>query len=170
MKQETLLIVFLALSASLLSMLVYTAPTVRAESGSVHGMVLWIDQYGNAHPMSWAQVTADDGSNRPIIAYTTDGTYMMWLQAGTYNITASSSPGFFPASAAGVVVSPGSSASIDFTLVPTGKPIPELPPWAQPLILLCAMMITVLAVRRYRVRPRVDLTQSTEVVCSVVRG
>jgi len=154
LKHKTALIVLLALSAGVLSAVVSMTPTVQAQSGSVHGMVYWIDMYGDAHPMAWAQVTASDGVNSPVIAYTTDGSYTMWLPEGTYDITASSEPGFFPETITGFVVSPGSATGLDFILKPTGKPIPELPPWAQPLILLCAMMITVLAVRRYRVRPR----------------
>ena len=108
--------------------------------------------------MAWAQVTADDGNSPPIVAYTTDGSYLMWLPTGTYNITALSEPGFFPDSVANVVVSPGSSTSIDFTLEPTGEPIPELPPWAQPLILLCVISITAITVRRYRKRTQSDHT------------
>lgn len=116
------------------------------------GMVLWTDQYGNARPMAWAQVTADDGVSPPVIAYTTNGTYMMWLPAATYDITASSEPGFFPETKTGIVVSPGSSTGIDFTLKPTGQPIPELPPWSQPLIVVCAVAVTIAALRRHKTR------------------
>jgi hypothetical protein len=108
-------------------------------------------------PMAWAQVTADDG-NSQLTVPTTDGSYLMWLPTGTYNITALSEPGFLPDSVANVVVSPGSSTSIDFTLEPTGEPIPELPPWAQPLILLCVISITAITVRRYRKRTQSDHT------------
>ena len=119
------------------------------------GAVYWIDQYGDARPMAWAQVTADDGASPSLVAYTTtDGSYMMWLPQGTYNITASSGPGFYPESAPSVVVSPGSSTSIDFTLKPTGRPIPELLPWAQPIIVLATLMITAVAVRRHKTRTR----------------
>lgn len=152
LKYKTALILVLVLLAGVLSALVWATPAARASGGSVKGMVLWIDQYGNARAMAWAQVTAEGGASEPIVAYTTDGTYMMWLPAGTYDITASSSPGFYPETQSGVVVSPGSSASIDFTLKPTGQPIPELPPWSQPLVVLCTLMITAIAVRRRRIR------------------
>ncbi len=152
LKYKRALILVLVLLAGVLSALVWATPAARASGGSVKGMVLWIDQYGNARPMAWAQVTAEGGASEPIVAYTTDGTYMMWLPAGTYDITASSSPGFYPDTQSGVVVSPGSSASIDFTLKPTGQPIPELPPWSQPLVVLCTLMITAIAVRRRRIR------------------
>ena len=158
MKRKTLLLTLLVLSAGVLSVLISTTHVVGAVAGSVQGGVYWIDQYGNMRPMAWAQVTADDGNSPPIVAYTTDGSYLMWLPTGTYNITALSEPGFFPDSVANVVVSPGSSTSIDFTLEPTGEPIPELPPWAQPLILLCVISITAITVRRYRKRTQSDHT------------
>jgi hypothetical protein len=113
--------------------------------------VYWIDQHGNLHPMAWAQVTADDGVSPPIVAYTTDGSYAMWLPPGAYNVTASSGPAFYPKSAS-VVVSPGSSTSINFILEPTGKPIPELPLWAQPIIVVVTLMITAVGLRRHGTR------------------
>jgi hypothetical protein len=154
LKRKTLLLALLALSAGVLSVLVSTTPVVRAEGGYVEGAVYWIDQYGNMRPMEWAQVTADDGSSLHIVAYTTNGSYEMWLPTGTYEITASSDPGFYPKSASSIVVSPGSSTSIDFTLEPTGRPIPELTSWTQPIIVLAALMITAVAVRRHKTRTR----------------
>jgi len=154
LKYRTPLMVLLALLAGVLSVALSMTPMVQAGGGSVGGVVLWIDQYGNAHNMAWAQVTADDGVSAPVVTYTTDGTYMMWLPAGTYDITAASDPGFFPDTATGVVVSPGSSTSIDFTLEPTGQPIPEVPPWSQALVAVCAVTVTIVAARRHRTRTR----------------
>ena len=136
------------LSAGLFSLLVPTTHLVQA-AGNVYGQVYWTDQYGNLRPMAWATVTADDGASTVTVAYTTDGAYQMWLAPGTYNITASSDPGFYPESAS-VFVSQGSSTSQDFTLEPTGKPIPELTPWMQPVIVLAALLITAVAVRRLK--------------------
>jgi hypothetical protein len=117
--------------------------------------VYWYDQYGNLRPMDWAEVTAYDGSSMYQSSTASDGSYVMWLPAGTYNITASSgNPAFYPESAPSVVVSSGSSVPIDFTLKPTGKPIPELLPWAEPIIILATLMITAVAVRRQRTRTR----------------
>lgn len=154
MKRKTFLLVLLALSAGLLSVLVSTTHVAQAAAGSVHGGVYWIDQYGNMNPMPWATVTANDGVSPAIVAHTTDGSYEMWLPPGTYDITASSDPGFYPDSAPNIVVSPGSSTGIDFTLEPTGKPIPELPPWTQPIIILGTLMTTALVVRRHKTRAR----------------
>lgn len=135
-------------------MLVSTPHVVRAVGGSVSGGVSWVDQYGNVRPMSYAQVTADDGVSPPTIAYTTEGSYVLWLPPGTYTLTASSDPGFYPESAPNIAVTPGSSTSIDFTLKPTGKPVPELPAWTQPIIVLGTLMTTALVVRRYKSRVR----------------
>ncbi len=154
LKHKIMLILLLAVSAGILSVMTSGIPTGHAAGGSVYGVVLWTDQYGNVRPMAWAQVTADDGAQPPVTAYTTNGSYGMWLPEGMYDITASSSPGFYPATVSGVVVSSGSSTALDFTLQPTGEPIPELPPWAQPLILLCAIVITAVTVRRHKNRSR----------------
>ena len=133
---------------------VLNTPAVHAMNGSVYGGVYWVDQYGNMRLMSWAQVTAENGESRTT-ASTTNGSYVLFLTPGTYTITAESgNPAFFPDSADNIAVSPGSSTSLDFTLQPTGKPVPELPPWAQPLILLSAIVVTVVCVRRYRPRPQ----------------
>jgi hypothetical protein len=157
LKRTTLMLAILALSAGLLSVLACTTPVVaQAGGGSVGGIVYWIDQYGDAHPMSWAQITASGAGSYS--TSTTDGSYWLWLPAGTYTITASgpvgpAGPVFFPQSAS-VVVSDGSSTSYDFYLKPTGNPIPEFPPWTEPIIILGALMITVVAVRRQKSRIR----------------
>jgi len=155
LKNRTVLIVLLAFSVGTLYAVASATPMVQAQGGVVYGVVYWTDMYGDMRPMAWGvQVTADDGANPTVLAYTTNGTYAMWLPEGTYEVTASAPPGFFPQTYSNIIVSPGSSTPLDFTLEATGEPVPELPPWAQPLILLSAMMVVVLAVRRYRIRPR----------------
>jgi hypothetical protein len=158
LKCKTLLLAFLALSGGLLFALVSTTPVARAEGGSVDGMVYYYDQWNDMHPMAWAQVTAYGAGSPPIIAYTTDGSYSMWLPAGTYTITASgpsgpSGPVFFPDSH-DVVVSDGGSTSVDFYLKPTGNPIPEFPQWTELIIIFGALMITAVAVRGQKNRIR----------------
>jgi hypothetical protein len=153
------LLALLALSAGVLNLFVSTTPVVRAVDGSVSGGVSWVDQYGNMRPMSGAMVTADDGVSPPIVTYTTEGSYVLWLPPGTYTLTVSSDPGFYPESAPNIVVTPGSATSIDFTLKPTGKPVPELPSWTQPIIVLAALMTTAVVVRRHKSRVRNDQTQ-----------
>ena len=74
---------FLALLAMLAGLLsgAYSRAPVHATNGSVHGEVYWVDQYNDMHPMAWAKVSADDGVSS-ITAYTTDGSYSMWLLPG----------------------------------------------------------------------------------------
>jgi hypothetical protein len=138
------------LVAGVLATLAWGSPTAQAlAGGSVGGVVYWIDQYGNARLMPWAQITASDGVSQ-VTTYTTDGSYAMWLLPGTYDITASSSPGFAPDVKSGIVVSQGSSVSLDFQLNQTGVPIAEIPAWSQPLVVLFTLAITAVAVRRYK--------------------
>jgi len=155
LKYKPLLLTILVLSAGLLFVLVTTTPVARAQGGNVDGMVYYYDQYGDAHPMSWAQITASGGGSQ-ISTSTTDGSYSMWLPAGTYTVTVSgptgpAGPVFFPQSA-NVVVSDGGSTSVDFYLKPTGNPVPEFPSWTEPIIVLAALMITVVAVRKQKSR------------------
>jgi hypothetical protein len=156
LKYRTLLLAILALSAGLLFVLVSTTPVARAQGGNVDGMVYYYDQYGDAHPMSWAQITASGAGSYS--TSTTNGSYSLWLPAGTYTITASgpigpAGPVFFSQSF-NVVVSDGGSTSVDFYLKPTGNPVPEFPLWMGPIIILGTLMITVVALRRQNSRTR----------------
>jgi hypothetical protein len=149
LKTKTMIVLVLAVLGGLLSGVVLTTPDAYAMNGSVHGGVYWADQYGNLHLMSWAQITADNGESVTTTS-TTDGSYALYLAPGTYTITAESGPAFLPESVNNILISSGSSTSLDFTLQPSGKPVPEVPAWAQPLILLSAIVVTVVALRRYR--------------------
>ena len=132
----------------------WSTPTARPlDGGSVGGVVYWIDQYGNARLMPWAQITASDGASQ-VTTYTTDGSYAMWLLPGIYDITASSPPGFYSDTKSGIVVSQGSSIGLDFELQQTGQPIPELPSWSQPLVVMSTLTITAIAARRYKTRAK----------------
>jgi hypothetical protein len=142
------------LVVGVLAALFWATPAVQSlDGGSIGGVVYWIDQYGNARLMPWAQITADDGVTQ-ITTYTTDGSYAMWVPVGTYDITASSPPGFYSDTRSGIVVSQGGSVSLDFELNQTGQPIPELPTWSQPLVVISTLAITAVAVRRYKTRTK----------------
>jgi len=120
----------------------------------IHGTVYWYDQYGNLHPLPWAQVIAEgDGGEPAMVVSTTDGTYMMWVAPGTYNVTASSEPGYLPESHM-VTVSDGGSEAVNFQLEPSGKPIPEYPVSVQPVMLAVAALAAAIMIRRrHRARP-----------------
>jgi hypothetical protein len=114
---------------------------------TIQGTVYWYDQYGNLRPMSWAQVTAVGEDGTPTVASTTEGNYVMWVAPGTYNVTASSDPGFIP-DAHEVAVSPGGVATVDFYLKPSGNPVPEYPSPLQPVMLVVAALVAVVMIRR----------------------
>lgn len=97
-----------------------TSATSTGPMSIIYGGVYWTDQYGNLRPMLSAQVTANDGVHPSFINYTTDGAYTLQLTPGTYDVTASSA-GFYSETHTHVVVTLGSSISLDFTLQPTGS-------------------------------------------------
>jgi hypothetical protein len=124
----------------------------HASMSMIRGTVYWYDQYGNLHPLAWAQVIAE-GDGGDVVVSTTDGTYMMWVAPGTYNVTASSGPGYVPESQM-VTVSDGGSAAVDFQLEPSGKPIPEYPVPLQPIMLAVAALAAAIMIRRrHRAHP-----------------
>jgi len=114
----------------------------------IRGTVYWYDMYGNLRPLPWAQVVAEGSSGEPATASTTtDGTYMMWVTPGAYNLTVSVDPAYTPESKT-VTVTEGGIATADFQLQPSGKPIPEYPSMAQPVMLLIAALATAVLIRR----------------------
>jgi hypothetical protein len=129
----------------------------HASMSMIRGTVYWYDMYGNLRPLPWAQVVAEGNSGEPAtVSTTTDGTYMMWVAPGSYNLTVSVDPAYTPASKT-VTVSAGGIAEADFELQPSGKPIPEYPSFAQPVMLLiAALAATVLIRRRNHVRSQAD--------------
>lgn len=124
----------------------------HAAMSSIRGTVYWYDQFGNLHPLPWVQVTATGDGGITTAASTTDGTYMMWVEPGTYNVSASSEPGFIP-QAHEIIVTPGGVATVDFSLEPSGKPIPEYPSSLQPAMLVVALLVAVIMIRRRQQKP-----------------
>jgi hypothetical protein len=123
----------------------------HAAMSAIQGTVYWYDQFGNLRPLPWAQVIAAGNGGEPTVASTTtDGTYIMWVMPGTYNVTASLDPGYTPVSQM-VTVSPGGVAAVDFQLQQSGKPIPEYPSIVQPIMLGVATLAAALILRRRRV-------------------
>jgi hypothetical protein len=119
----------------------------HASMSMIRGTVYWYDMHGDLHPLPWAQVVAEGDSGESTVSTTTDGTYMMWVAPGSYNLTVSLDPGYTPASKT-VTVSEGGAATADFELQPSGKPIPEYPSVAQPVMLLIAALAAAVLVRR----------------------
>jgi len=129
----------------------------HAAMSVIRGTVYWYDMYGNLRPLPWAQVVAEGDSGQPETASTTtDGTYVMWVAPGSYNLTVSVDPAYTPESKT-VTVSDGGIATADFELQPSGKPVPEYPSAIQPVMLLiAALAATILIRRRNHFRSKAD--------------
>jgi len=137
---------------------------------SLRGTVTWIDMYGNVRPLAWAQVTASPGpSTDSYPAYATGngalgagasnpaGGYIMWLPAGTHDVSVSTSeaPGVWSSGAPtqnaafSVVVNDGWMGPGDARLAhEEGVPVPEIPYFLAPLTLLAALGASVWLLRR----------------------
>ena len=136
---------------TVLALTVFTFAVVpsNASLSVISGTIYWYDQYGNLHPFSWVQVNATSADGDVTTTSSTlDGTYVLYVAPGTYDVTASPNPAFISQSKT-VMVSPGGmAAGVDFQLEPSGKPIPEYPSVAQPILLLMATLAAAVFVRR----------------------
>lgn len=112
---------------------------------SVCGLVLGKNLQGDLRPIGFANVTAVAGIAK-ITQPTFDGSYCMFLPPGTYSLTAAS-PGYISKTIA-LAVTGGELNGIDFTLDPSGAPIPEFPLVPLPLLAALALFIVVTRLRR----------------------
>jgi len=136
---------------------------------TLRGTVRWFDMFGNLRALPWAQVSASPGpAFDQVPAYaagygsigsgTSDssGGYIMWLPAGTHDIsiTTSEAPGIWSSSAPTsnaeytVLVSDGWVAGGDSQLSGSGTPVPELPSFVAPLSLFAALAASVWLLRK----------------------
>ena len=139
------------------------------DMAKLSGTVRWFDMYGNLKPLPWAQVSASPGpSTDSIPAYATGiggigplapdsaGTYIMWLPAGSHDVSVSTSesPGIWTSasptinSAFTVVVNDGWVGNGDAQLSGSGTPVPELPAFVMPLALFAALAASVWLLKR----------------------
>ncbi|MBS7658608.1 carboxypeptidase regulatory-like domain-containing protein [Candidatus Bathyarchaeota archaeon] len=81
----------------------------------IHGEVLWINQYNEALPLSWASLTVYSTNGfKEVYTFTIDGKYGMWVTAGKYDFAVyhpSLGSKYFEA---GLIISWGSTIGIDF--------------------------------------------------------
>jgi hypothetical protein len=120
------------------------------------GTVRWFDMYGDLRALPWAQVTASPGpSTDTYPAYQTSN-YIMWLPAGTHDVSVSTSeaPGVWTSAAPTqndaytVVVSDGWVGGGDSQLSTSGTPVPEVPAFAAPLALFAVLAASVWLLRK----------------------
>ena len=134
------------------------------------GTVQWLDMFGNLKALPWAQVTASPGSafdSHP--AYATGlgavgagasdsaGAYIMWLPAGSHDVSVSTSEASQVWSSSAptmnaqytVFVSDGWVGGGDTRLAyEEGVPVPELPSFALPLSLFAVLAASVWLLRK----------------------
>jgi len=128
----------------------FAPPSCEGIISDIRGTVYWYDMYGNLRRLPWALVTATSvGGGIAATSSTTDGTYALCVPAGTYNVIASSDPGFTPQSKM-VTFSPGALVTgVDFELQPSGEPIPEYPaPFISALLIIAIIAATIMTRRR----------------------
>lgn len=147
--RRLIVVVLVFLAVSVFAIMIVPS---HAAMSTIRGTVYYYDQYGNLRPLSWGQVTAVGEDGSAIVASTTEGNYVMWVAPGTYNVTATSDPGFIP-EAHQVAVTPGAVATVDFYLQPSGKPVPEYPSSLQPVMLAVAALVAVIMIRRRQRKP-----------------
>jgi len=138
------------------------------DMASLRGTVEWVDMFGNARPMAWAMISA---TNPDTVAYTSgnggigagasdpSGAYIMWLPAGTHDVSVSTSeaPQIWSSSVADgtqnsaftLTVSDGwQGGSLTRLGHQTGVPVPEFPAFLMPLGLIAALAASVWLLRK----------------------
>ena len=143
-----------AVLLTVLALTIFTFAVVpsHASLSVISGTVYWYDQYGNLRPFQWVNVTATSADGDvTVTSSTVDGTYVLYVPyvpPGTYDVTVLSGPAFISQSKTVTVSPDGTAAGVDFQLEPSGKPIPEYPSMAQPVLLLMATLAAAVFLRR----------------------
>jgi hypothetical protein len=146
-----------------------TLPIDMNNMAKLSGTIRWFDMYGNLRPLPWAQISADPGpATDEYAAYATGlggvgplavdsaGTYVMWVAAGSHDVSVSTSTASqvwssdAPTSNAEftVVVSDGWVGGGDSQLSTSGVAVPEIPAYIAPLGLFAALAASVWLLRR----------------------
>jgi hypothetical protein len=123
---------------------------------TLSGTVRWFDMYGNLRALPWAQVTASPGPSTDTYPAYQAGNYIMWLPAGTHDVSVSTSeaPQVWTSAAPTVndaftvVVSDGWAGGGDSQLSTSGTPVPEVPAFAAPLALFAVLAASVWLLRK----------------------
>ncbi|MGQ9542549.1 MAG: carboxypeptidase regulatory-like domain-containing protein [Candidatus Bathyarchaeia archaeon] len=140
LRSKTLLICLLAVST------IVTVSIGRvAASGAIQGTVYTRNYLGDYRATGWANITVTGGPSIYKAQSHMDGSYQIFLPAGTYTITVEL-PGYKPATKT-VSVSEGSFTSLNFYLEESGIPIPEFTDYARPIFISMILLLLV-AVRR----------------------
>jgi hypothetical protein len=126
------------------------------DMATLTGTVRWFDMYGDLRALPWAQVTASPGPSTDAYAAYQTSNYIMWLPAGTHDVSVSTSeaPQVWTSAAPTqnaaytVVVSDGWVGGGDSQLSTSGTPVPEVPAFAAPLALFAVLAASVWLLRK----------------------
>jgi hypothetical protein len=126
------------------------------DMATLTGTVRWFDMYGGLRSLAWAQVTASPGPSTDTYPAYQTGNYIMWLPAGSHDVSVSTSeaPQVWTSAAPTtndaftVVVSDGWVGGGDSQLSTSGTPVPEVPAFAAPLALFAVLAASVWLLRK----------------------
>jgi hypothetical protein len=134
--------------AIMLAVLILSAPPAIAQisahgGGYIFGYVYGFNMWDQLVPLEWVMVTATNADYQFSVPTGANGTFEMFVPAGTYSLTVDA-PGYKSYSSS-VSVSDGSSSMASFYLEQSGVPIPEFPAQAVSLTIAVALAVTLLA-------------------------
>jgi hypothetical protein len=136
----------LAVGVVLVMLLLGSRPTIAQAppqgGGYIHGWVYGFDMYDQLVPLVWVNVTASNGDYRFVAATGANGSYEMFLPAGTYTLTVSA-PGYKSYSRT-ISVSDGSASTVDVYLYESGVPVAEFPAQAISLLVMLSVAAALL--------------------------
>jgi hypothetical protein len=121
-----------------------------AGGGMITGSVYGFNMYNQLEPIAWASVSANNGHYTFVTYSDGGGYYEEYVPQGLYNVTVVE-PGYVSYSNA-VVVSPGSTSTINFYLEQSHIPVPEFPAGMASAVAMLAFAAVLIAARRTRRR------------------
>jgi hypothetical protein len=140
----------------IIAILILRAPPTFAQTpqqggGYIFGWVYGFNMWDELVPLEWVPVTATSVNYQFAVSTGANGTFEMFVPAGTYNLTVNA-PGYKPHSLT-VAVSEGSPSMASFYLEQSGVPIPEFPAQALSMIIAIALAVTLLSRKSTKRKP-----------------
>lgn len=138
---------YVAASGIMLAILILSAPPATAQivlgGGYIFGHVYGFDMWDQLVPLEWVTVTAANPNYQFEVSTGANGTFEMFVPAGTYNLTVDARG--YKTYSLSVSVSDGSSSAATFYFEQSHVPIPEFPAQVLSLIVAMALAVTLLS-------------------------